>query len=107
MKNLKTLRKSKNQTQLNLAISIGVQQETISAYESGKAMPTVETLLKICKFYNCSADFLLDLTSVKTPVKDLFLHSLSPQEAELICKYRQLSLENQNKLLGFLEAVSL
>ena len=34
-----------------------VTQETISAYESGKAYPSVETLIKIAEFLNTSTDF--------------------------------------------------
>ena len=105
MKNLKKLRESKKQNQLNLAMNIGVQQETISAYEKGKAMPTVDTLLKLCKYYNCSADYLLDLTDVKPTVNDLLIDHLSSEEAELIYKYREMSRDNKNKVLGFFEAI--
>ena len=105
MKNLKKIRESKDQSQLNLAMKIGVQQETISAYENGKAMPTVDTLLKMCKHYNCSSDYLLDLTDVKTPVNDLMIDNLKPDEADLICKFRAMSVNNKNKVLGFFEAI--
>ena len=42
MKNLKAIREGKNITQVRLSIEVGVSQETISAYESGKAMPSVD-----------------------------------------------------------------
>ncbi len=106
MRNLKKIRESKGQSQLNLAMKIGVQQETISAYENGKAMPTVDTLLKLCKHYNCSSDFLLDLTDIKFPVNDLLIDNLDLDETGLIQKYRNLSTDNKNKVLGFLEAIS-
>lgn len=32
MENLKNIRESKRQSQLNLAMNIGIQQETVSAY---------------------------------------------------------------------------
>lgn len=105
MKNLKRLRESKGQSQLNLAMKIGVQQETISAYEKGKAMPTVDTLLKICKHYNCSSDYLLDLTDIKTPVNDLIIDNLKPDEADLILKFRTMNAKYKNKVLGFFEAI--
>lgn len=37
MKNLKIIRNKRNINQVRLAMEIGVTQETISAYESGKA----------------------------------------------------------------------
>lgn len=87
-------------------MKIGVQQETISAYENGKAMTTVDTLLKLCKHYNCSAGFILDLTDIRFPVNDLLIDNLNLDETGLIQKYRNLSTDNKNKVLGFLEAIS-
>ena len=105
MKNLRTIREAKGQTQLNLGLKIGVQQETISAYEKGNAMPTVDTLLKLCKNFNCSSDYMLDLTDIKTPVNELIINNLSVDEAEIISKYRSLNSSQKNKLLGFVEAL--
>lgn len=106
MKNLKKIRELKKQSQLNLAMKVGIQQETVSAYENGKTMPMVETLLKLCKYYNCSSDYLLDLTDIKTPVNDLLINNLNSEEAELICKYRSFNSDDKNKVLGFFEAIS-
>ena len=50
MKNLKKIRNEKNITQIRLSIAAEISQETISAYESGKAFPSVETLIKIANF---------------------------------------------------------
>ena len=69
-------------------------------------MPTVETLLKLCKYYKCSSDYFLDLTDVKTPVNGLLINNLNSEEAELICKCRSLNSDNKNKILGFFEAIS-
>jgi len=106
MKNLKILREKRKQTQLNLGIQIGVQQETISAYENGKALPAADTLLKLAEYYNCSIDYLLDLTDVKTQVKDLLIGNLNAQEAEIISAYRELPTDKKNKLIGFIEGLS-
>lgn len=107
MNNLKKIREQKKQTQLYLSLAIGVQQETISAYEKGKSMPTVATLLKLCKHFNCSADYLLDLTDTKAPVDDLLINNLSPFEAEVVSLVRNLSEVKKNKLIGFIEGLSL
>lgn len=105
MNNLRLLRESKNQTQLNLGLKVGVQQETISAYENGKAMPTAETLLKIAKHFGCSTDYLLDLTSISTPVNSLIIDNLDANEANIIACYRNLDRDNKNKVLGFIKAL--
>lgn len=62
MKNLKLYRNEKGITQIRLSIAAEVSQETISAYESGKAMPSAETLIRIADFLGVSVDFLLDRT---------------------------------------------
>ena len=62
MENLKKIRKEKNITQIRLSIAAEVSQETISAYESGKALPSAETLIKIADFLDVSIDYLLDRT---------------------------------------------
>lgn len=85
---------------------IGVTQETISGYERGDNMPKAETLLKLCSYFNCSADYLLDLTDIKTPVKELTFDNLNEKEAELVLKYRALKMDNKNKVIGFIEALS-
>ena len=47
MNNIKKLRLKRKITQVDLATQIEVKQETISAYESGKAQPSCEALVKI------------------------------------------------------------
>ena len=66
MENLRIIRNRKHITQLRLSIEAGVSQETISAYESGKAMPSVETLCKMADFLHVSTDYLLDKFLNKT-----------------------------------------
>ena len=47
MNNIKKIRIKRKITQVDLARVINVKQETISAYESGKAQPSCEALIKI------------------------------------------------------------
>ena len=50
--NLKLLRKSKNISQSDLAAMIGVNQRTVSAWETGVAEPDLKTLALLCKIFN-------------------------------------------------------
>ncbi len=68
MKNLKELRQKKKITQIRLSIAAEVSQETISAYESGKALPSADTLIKLADFLDTSVDYLLDRTDNSTPL---------------------------------------
>ena len=47
--NIKSARIARHETQVSLADKMGVPQQHISRWESGKVSPTVDTLLAIAK----------------------------------------------------------
>ena len=57
--NLTTLRKSKHLTQQELAEAIGYSDKSISKWELGKAIPTVDILKRFADFYGVSVDALI------------------------------------------------
>ena len=67
IKNIKLIRVMNDYTQLNVEIMTGISQSTLSKYENGDMVPTVDNLLLLAKLYGTSTDFLLDLTDEKTP----------------------------------------
>ncbi len=102
MKNLYEIRKAKGISQVALSIKLGVSQETISAYENGKAFPSVDILLKLCEIFNVSSDYLLDKTDIKLTIKDFCDKNLSPEELELVSNFRKLSHSKRNRALGLI-----
>ncbi|MBR1931190.1 MAG: helix-turn-helix transcriptional regulator, partial [Lachnospiraceae bacterium] len=51
-------------------IELNVTQETISAYEHGRHMPSLEALMKMSDFFNASMDYIMGLSDVRTcPVR--------------------------------------
>lgn len=91
MERLKKLREEKGISQIRLSVEVGVAQESISAYERGKAVPTCENLVKIAKYLNTSTDYLLELTDMKLPYNRISLDKLSEEELSILVKYRNLS----------------
>lgn len=67
MKNIKLIRVTKDYTQLKVQMDTGISQSTLSKYECGDLMPTTENLLILANYYKTSLDFLMDLTSEKSP----------------------------------------
>lgn len=59
---LKQLRKAKGISQLNLAMHLNTNQNTISRYETGEREPAINELIKISDFFNVSVDYLLERT---------------------------------------------
>ncbi len=58
---LKLLRKSKGVSQKVVAKAIGVTLSAYSNYEQGLREPSNEVLIRLCKYFNVSADYLLGL----------------------------------------------
>ncbi|WP_052446595.1 helix-turn-helix domain-containing protein [Candidatus Soleaferrea massiliensis] len=102
MENLQKFRESIHLNQLALAMRIGVAQETISAYESGRSNPSIGTLLKLCDELDVSADYLLDRTHISLSMERFLQKDLSEEELELLSVFRKLSAARQKRAIGFL-----
>lgn len=98
---IKELRKERNMSQIRLSIELGVSQETISAYESGKHYPSVESLIKLSDIFGVSCDYILSLSDIRAAASDL-----NNQEQILITKYRALSPVKREVLLAYLTGLS-
>lgn len=59
-KRLISLRKEKKLNQSDLAKKIGLTQQTISSYEKGKIMPSMETLNRLAEEFSVTSDYLLN-----------------------------------------------
>lgn len=59
---IKELRKAMNMTQKQLAEKLGVGQKDVSRYELEQHEPSISTILKLCEFFDVSADYLLGRT---------------------------------------------
>ena len=56
---IKKIRMSRGMLQYELANRMGVKQASVSAWESGKAMPSAENLLKLADILECTVDAIL------------------------------------------------
>ncbi|MDE5984030.1 MAG: helix-turn-helix domain-containing protein [Eubacterium sp.] len=61
-KRLRDLRVDRDITQSQIAEILYVKQSAISSYELGKRQYQIEDLIKLCEFYNVSADYILGFT---------------------------------------------
>ena len=59
---LKALRRGKKLTQQQLADKIELVKSSICAYEKNTKYPSVDVLIKLCKFFDVSSDYLLGLS---------------------------------------------
>ncbi len=64
--NLQHLRATRNMTQEQLAMLVGVSRQSVTKWESERAYPEMDKLLKICDIFGCTLDELVsgDLTGL-------------------------------------------
>ena len=58
---LRALREDRDVGQEQIAAVLGCQQSAISKYEKRRAKYSVEDIIRLCEFYNVSADYILGL----------------------------------------------
>ena len=56
---IKDLREDHDMRQSDLANAVGIDQRTISNYETGKTNPDSEALIRIADFFGVSIDYLV------------------------------------------------
>lgn len=61
---IKEIRKENGLTQTEFAKIIKTTQDSVSLWELGKSYPDIESVAKICKAFNVSADYLLCLKEI-------------------------------------------
>lgn len=66
---LKEIRKSRNITQLKLAMDLNISQNSISRYETGEREADYAMLIKLADYFNISIDYLLERTDNPTFLK--------------------------------------
>lgn len=88
---LKTIRKAKKMTQVELSRELGVSTSVIAAYEQGKNFPSVSVLIEICKILRVSSDYLLGISD-EISIK---LGGLSDDETQAFLQLIGLFEENR------------
>lgn len=91
---LKSIRKSRHLTQLELSKRLEVSKGTISAYEQGLSYPSIETLVKICNILDTSSDYLLGLSD-ELPFK---LGGLNEEQMQTMLQFVAL-IESANEIV--------
>lgn len=81
------LRKINGYTQKEVSELLGIDRSAYAKYETGKALPTINNLIKLAKFYGESLDSLCSSSLI------------SSDELQLLNYFRILSEEEQKKIL--------
>ena len=101
MNNIKALREKRNITQIRLSTAVDVTQETISAYESGRSMPSADTLVRIANFLNTSTDYLLGRIDKDIPLSQIMMDKVDDDVEKLLGNYAMLDDSQKRDLIWF------
>lgn len=85
-KQIKRLRVANGMSQVDLARILEVSKQSVSNWEHDNIVPSIDTLKKICLFFNCSSDFLLGINESEHLIIDV-----SKLTTEQIAHIRQLA----------------
>lgn len=62
MNRIRDLREDMDLRQIDVANATGIDQKTLSNYETGKTNPDSYAIIKLADFFNVSADYLIGRT---------------------------------------------
>lgn len=97
---IRELRIEKKITQLQLSIALGVTQETISAYEHDRHLPSLAALIKMSQIFDASMDYIMCLSPVRQIIASDYSQS-DEQRNLLLHHYQRLSSKNKARLLSY------
>lgn len=75
LKRLKDLREDFDKKQYEIAKLLNITRQQYSLYELGKRDIPAEFIRKLAKYYNTSADYILEITDEITPYVNLKIKS--------------------------------
>ena len=81
MNRIRDLREDADLRQADVAAAVGIDQRTLSNYETGKTNPDSFAILKLANFFHVSADYLLGNDTDKN--KEALLKHILRIETEL------------------------
>ncbi len=83
MNRIRELREEKNLRQIDVAVATGIDQKTLSNYETGKTNPDSYALIKLADFFNVSIDYLVCRTDSSLFYKADILRKIDEVKKEL------------------------
>ena len=98
---LAEVRKDHGDTQQSFAMKMNVTKYTVSSWEQEKSEPNHEMLVKICRLYGISSDYLLGLSNVDPAYIRSKAENLSADEFSLLKDIEEFFLEGSFEQVPF------
>ena len=82
MNRIRDLREDMDLRQIDVAKSTGIDQKTLSNYETGRTNPDSEAIIKLADFFDVSTDYLLGRSVKNKPSAETLMKRLTKIQAE-------------------------
>ena len=92
MNKIRALRLENGMKQSDLAALLNTKPQTVSHYEKGDRGLDVETILRLCEIFGCTADYLLGRSRLQEP-------GLSDEEESMLLAWRRAD-DRTRELVG-------
>lgn len=83
MNRIRDLREDRDLRQIDVSEAIGIDQRTLSNYETGKTNPDSFAIIKLADFFGVSADYLIGRTNENTVSVDGIIKRIEKMQKEL------------------------
>ena len=106
MNRFKQARLKSNVKQQDVSKELNVKQSSVSAWEVGTTLPNIYNLIKLCKLYSVSSDYLLGIEKYNTEEMSIVerytynkkaLERLQKEQAEIEIMISQLNEIKENQ----------
>lgn len=103
---LKQLRSDKGLSQQRLADLLNKAQSSINQYEHSQSEPDIDTLIQLSKVFDTSVDYLVGNTSCNVSIDKLLTYKVTPEEVDLIDKWRKTAPETREAIGHLLNTIN-
>ena len=80
---IRDLREDRDLRQADVALAVGIDQRTLSNYETGKTNPDSFAIVKLADFFGVTADYLIGRTTVNEISTDDIIKKIDKIQQEL------------------------
>ncbi len=87
---IRELREDRDLRQIDVANATGIDQKTLSNYETGKTNPDSYSIVKLAKFFEVTTDYLLGYSKLDLKSKEDIISRLDIMEKEIAAIKRVL-----------------
>ncbi len=91
---IRDLREDRDLRQIDVADATGIDQKTLSNYETGKTNPDSYSIMKLADFFKVSTDYLLGYSDLNILNKKDILKRLEKIEDDIRVLRKALELQN-------------